>query len=39
MQKNSKNVYWILGGIPKKGDKFKLSKNATIDLILGDGKL
>ncbi len=22
-----KNVYWILGGIPKKGDKFKLSKN------------
>ena len=21
-----KNVYWILGGIPKKGDKFKLSK-------------
>ena len=26
MLKNLKNVYWILGGIPKKGDKFKLSK-------------
>jgi len=25
--KSLKNVYWILGGIPKKGDKFKLSKN------------
>ena len=24
--KNLKTVYWILGGIPKKGDKFKLSK-------------
>jgi UDP-N-acetylmuramoylalanine--D-glutamate ligase len=24
--KNLKNVYWILGGIPKKGDKFNLSK-------------
>ena len=24
--KNLNNVYWILGGIPKKGDKFKLSK-------------
>ncbi len=23
---NLKNAYWILGGIPKKGDKFKLSK-------------
>ena len=24
--KNNDNIYWILGGIPKKGDKFKLSK-------------
>ena len=24
--KNLNNVYWILGGIPKKGDQFKLSK-------------
>ncbi len=24
--KNLNTVYWILGGIPKKGDKFKLSK-------------
>jgi UDP-N-acetylmuramoylalanine--D-glutamate ligase len=24
--KNLNGVYWILGGIPKKGDKFKLSK-------------
>ena len=24
--KNLKNVYWILGGIPKKGDQFNLSK-------------
>ena len=24
--KNNKNIYWILGGIPKKGDKLKLSK-------------
>ena len=24
--KNSNDIYWILGGIPKKGDKFKLSK-------------
>ena len=24
--KNLKNVYWILGGIPKKGDKLNLSK-------------
>ncbi len=24
--KNFNEVYWILGGIPKKGDKFKLSK-------------
>jgi UDP-N-acetylmuramoylalanine--D-glutamate ligase len=26
MLKNHTDVYWILGGIPKKGDKFKLSK-------------
>ena len=25
--KNLKNVYWILGGIPKKGDILNLSKN------------
>tara|TARA_B100000900_G_C20566464_1_gene711338 strand:+ start:564 stop:1847 length:1284 start_codon:yes stop_codon:yes gene_type:complete len=25
--KNFNEIYWILGGIPKKGDKFKLSKN------------
>ena len=25
--KNLKNVYWILGGIPKKGDNLSLSKN------------
>jgi UDP-N-acetylmuramoylalanine--D-glutamate ligase len=25
--KNLNDAYWILGGIPKKGDKFKLSKN------------
>jgi UDP-N-acetylmuramoylalanine--D-glutamate ligase len=25
--KKSKNIYWLLGGIPKKGDKFNLSKN------------
>ena len=24
--KNFKDIYWILGGIPKKGDKFRLSK-------------
>ena len=24
--KNLNNIYWILGGIPKKGDKFKLTK-------------
>ena len=24
--KTSKNIYWLLGGIPKKGDKFNLSK-------------
>ena len=27
--KNLNAVYWILGGIPKKGDKFKLSKIKT----------
>ena len=26
MLKNFNHIYWILGGIPKKGDKFKLSK-------------
>ncbi len=26
MLKNLNDIYWILGGIPKKGDKFKLSK-------------
>ena len=26
MLKNLKNVYWILGGIPKKGDALNLSK-------------
>jgi UDP-N-acetylmuramoylalanine--D-glutamate ligase len=26
MLKNLKNVYWILGGIPKKGDQLNLSK-------------
>tara|TARA_Y100001970_G_C14254255_1_gene874027 strand:+ start:6117 stop:7427 length:1311 start_codon:yes stop_codon:yes gene_type:complete len=25
--KSLKNVYWILGGIPKKGDKFEMTKN------------
>ncbi|MDB2591181.1 UDP-N-acetylmuramoyl-L-alanine--D-glutamate ligase [Candidatus Pelagibacter bacterium] len=25
--KNFNDIYWILGGIPKKGDKFKLTKN------------
>ncbi len=25
--KNIKDIYWIIGGIPKKGDKFNLSKN------------
>ena len=29
--KNSNNVYWILGGIPKRGDKFKLSKKKCKD--------
>jgi UDP-N-acetylmuramoylalanine--D-glutamate ligase len=24
--KKSKNIYWLLGGVPKKGDKFNLSK-------------
>ncbi len=26
MLKTSNNIYWLLGGIPKKGDKFNLSK-------------
>ena len=26
------NVFWILGGLPKKGDKFKLSKNKSTNL-------
>ena len=25
--KSNSNIYWLLGGIPKKGDKFNLSKN------------
>ena len=29
---NLDNAYWILGGIPKKGDKFKLSKKKTRNL-------
>ena len=24
--KNNKNIFWIVGGLPKKGDKFKLSR-------------
>ena len=24
--KSNKNIYWLLGGVPKKGDKFNLSK-------------
>ena len=27
MLKKSKNIYWLLGGIPKKGDKFNLPKS------------
>ena len=27
MLKRKKNIYWLMGGIPKKGDKFNLSKN------------
>ncbi len=27
MLKRNKNIYWLLGGIPKKGDKFNLDKN------------
>ena len=26
MLKSLKNIYWLLGGIPKKGDKFDLPK-------------
>ena len=29
---NLNNTYWILGGIPKKGDKFKLSKTKSKNL-------
>ena len=25
--KQKKNIYWLIGGIPKKGDKFNLPKN------------
>ena len=28
MLKSLKNAYWILGGIPKKSDQFKLSKKS-----------
>ena len=28
----SKNIYWLLGGIPKKGDKFNLSKKHYKDI-------
>ena len=27
MLKKGKNIYWLIGGIPKKGDKFNLPKN------------
>ncbi len=27
MLKNNGNIYWLVGGIPKKGDKFNLSKS------------
>ena len=27
MFKKSNNIYWLLGGIPKRGDRFNLSKN------------
>ena len=27
MFKKNNNIYWLLGGIPKKGDRFNLSKN------------
>lgn len=29
--KNFNDIYWILGGIPKKGDKFKLTKKECIN--------
>ena len=25
--KEKENIYWLIGGIPKKGDKFNLPKN------------
>lgn len=40
--KNLKNVYWILGGVPKKGDKFSLSKKKCKNLkafIFGNNSL
>ena len=30
--KSNKNIYWLLGGIPKKGDKFNLSKKYFINI-------
>ena len=30
--KSNKNIYWLLGGIPKKGDKFKLSKKYFVNI-------
>ena len=27
MLKRNKNIYWILGGVPKKGDSLNLSRN------------
>ena len=35
---NNKNIYWILGGLPKKGDKFnlhKIKKNINKSYIIG----
>jgi len=39
--KSLKNVYWILGGIPKKGDKFQMSRkecNSFKAYIFGNNK-
>ena len=30
--KQKKNIYWLIGGIPKKGDKFNLPKNYYKDI-------
>ena len=30
--KNLNDAYWIIGGVPKKGDKFKLSKKKCVNL-------